>query len=82
MTILDTAEFVEQLRALVLVRDLLNREIDEVEACWDLGVNRFELAAIVRTSRSDLYRRHGGLRSRQGPPQAVTCDAGAKRRRP
>jgi len=73
----------DRLRLMVLAREAIEEQIRLLECeCWAEGVDRYALAGVLGMSRSRLYRRHGGVRSGQGPPQAVTCDAEAKRRRP
>lgn len=72
----------ERLKAMVFVRAAIDEQIRVLEAeCWVEGVRRSALAAVLGISRAELYRRRS-TRSGQGPPQAVTCDAGAERRRP
>jgi hypothetical protein len=57
----------ERLRALVLARQLVDEQIAAlVSECWDRGISRYTLAALLGVSRSNLYRRRP--RGSQGPP--------------
>jgi hypothetical protein len=75
------ASGLERLKAMVFVRAAIDEQIRVLEGeCWAEGVLRSALADVLGISRAELYRRRS-TRSGQEPPQAVTCDAGAERRR-